>query len=150
LKQDTRIGNERNVSFTLVPKRKIHQLLLFADSTHFFKKLVFNGKNVTADSTGYAFGTRDHNGLIRYFLADNEPLEVSYVSNSPSVEFTAIEYSYDLLEHPQFSINKRTKDMMPKPFVTTDAIVVKKSFNIDSLSVKKVDSISYQIQPSNE
>ncbi|WP_034260187.1 M28 family peptidase [Altibacter lentus] len=146
LKQDTLIGNERNVSFTLVPKRKIHQLLLFADTTHVFKKLVFNGKNVAPDSTGYAFGTRDHNGLLRYFLANNEPLEVSYVSNSPSVEFTALEYSYDLLEHPQFSIHKRTKNMMPKPFVVTDAIVVKRSFNIDSLPARNVDSVSYQIQ----
>ena len=51
-----------------------------------------------------------------------------------------MEYSYDLLTHSQFTINKRAENMMPKPFVITDAIVVKKTIYIDSLQLQKNDS----------
>ena len=47
--------------------------------------------------------------------------------------FTVLEYSYDLLNHPQFTINKRADYMMPKPFIVTDAIIVKKELNMEGL-----------------
>ena len=141
LNQDTLIDHQRNVSFTLQPKRQVHQILLYADTTHLFKKLVFNGKEVSKDSLGNAFGVRSNKGLMRHFMTDNDALEVSYVvEGTNTVDFTALEYSFDLLDHPQFTINNRTKAMMPKPFVITDAIVVKRSFNVDSIPKKTVDS----------
>jgi hypothetical protein len=141
LNHDTLIDNMRSVSFTLHPKRKVHQILLYADTTHIFKKLVFNGKEAYKDSLGNAFGVRNNKGLLRYYLADNEPLEVHYmVEGNNSVEFTALEYSFDLLDHSQFTINKRTKAMMPKPFIITDAIVVRRKFTVDSLSKNVADS----------
>jgi hypothetical protein len=45
-----------------------------------------------------------------------------------------LEYSYDLLNHPQFTINKRADYMMPKPFIVTDAVIVKKELNSGNLS----------------
>ncbi|PKA82817.1 peptidase M28-like protein [Ulvibacter sp. MAR_2010_11] len=151
VKKDTLGGTERTVSFTLLPKRKVHQILLYVDTTRVFKKLVFNGKEVSKDSLGNVFSSRTNNGLIRYYIANNEPLEVTYVTeeNEP-VEFTALEYSFDLLEHPQFTINKRTKAMMPKPFVITDAIVVLRKFTVDSLPQTKNDSIISEERLLNE
>ncbi|MBZ0327704.1 MAG: M28 family peptidase [Altibacter sp.] len=142
LNQDTLFNNQRAVSFTLLPKRKTHQILLYADTTQLFKKLVFNGIDVSKDSLGNAFGIRNNKGLLRYYMTDNEPLEVQYVvdGNTP-VEFTALEYSFDLLNHPQFTIHKRTKAMMPKPFIITDAIVIRRTFTVDALPKKETDSL---------
>jgi hypothetical protein len=47
-----------------------------------------------------------------------------------------MEYSYDLLDHTQFKINNRAENMMPKPFVVTDAIIVKKKITIDDLPLE--------------
>jgi hypothetical protein len=149
--KDTLNTSERTVSFTLLPKRKVHQILLYTDTTHVFKKLVFNGKEVSKDSLGNVFGSRSNNGLLRYYIANNEPLEVTYITegNEP-VEFTALEYSFDLLEHPQFTINNRTKAMMPKPFVITDAIVVRRKFTVESLPQVMNDTLISEEQLLNE
>ena len=37
---------------------------------------------------------------------------------------------------PQFTITNRAENMMPKPFVVTDAIIVKKTIVIDDLPLK--------------
>jgi hypothetical protein len=75
--------------------------------------------------------------LVRYYVSDKDSLEVSYeVSKDQNVSFTVMEYSYDLLDHSQFTINNRAENMMPKPFVVTDAIIVKKTIVIDDLPLK--------------
>ena len=40
------------------------------------------------------------------------------------------EISYDLLENQNFSINPRSEEMMPMPFVTNDAIIISKKLKI--------------------
>lgn len=77
--------------------------------------------------------------LLRYFIADEDSLEVSLsVEKNTPLNFQVLEYSFDLLKHPQFTINKRPKNTMPKPFINTDAIVVKRSFSVDELEKKVV------------
>jgi len=84
--------------------------------------------------------------LVRYYVSDKDSLEVTYeVLKNQKVSFTVMEYSYDLLDHPQFTINNRAENMMPKPFVVTDAIIVKKKINIDVLPYKMKDTIANSI-----
>jgi hypothetical protein len=63
-----------------------------------------------------------------------------------------MEYSFDLMTNPQFEIAKRPDYTMPKPFVITDAIMVKRTFSVDSLRIKAADTIKTNLQtsPSNE
>ena len=78
--------------------------------------------------------------LVRYYVSDKDSLEVSYeVSKDQKVSFTVMEYSFDLLDHPQFTITNRAENMMSKPFVVTDAIIVKKTIVIDNLILKVRD-----------
>jgi hypothetical protein len=80
--------------------------------------------------------------LLRYFVSDNDSLEVSYsVLADKKVNFTGIEYSFDLLSNPQFSIPNRPDYTMPTPFVVNDAIVIKKTIDINSLQIKIKDTI---------
>ena len=143
LNTDTLEGDYRNVTFTIIPKRKINLLNLYADTTLTFQSLRFNGKNVPKDRTGNVYEGRKSNLLLRYYVSHNDSLEVSYsIMKDSKVNFTVMEYSYDLLNNSQFTINKRPKNSMPKPFVVTDAIVVKKTFAIEDLPKKITDTIS--------
>ncbi len=141
LSEDTIVNGFRNVKFTILPKRNVNQIDLYADKNIVFHALSYNGKSVPINS-GLANGRRMSDELLQYNLSNNEALEVSFaVEKDTPVSFSAIEYSFDLLENSEFTINKRPKDMMPKPFVVTDAIAVKKTIDINSMQRKVQDSI---------
>ena len=124
--------------FTIYPKRNVNQISLFADKDIQFQSLEFNGKSVPEDSSGNVYSGRKGNRLLRYYVANTDSLEVSYaVSNNSAVSFTIVEYSFDLLSNSQFTINNRPKNTMPKPFVVTDAVVVKKTILVDSMKRKE-------------
>ena len=57
-----------------------------------------------------------------------------------------MEYSFDLMDDTQFNIAKRPDYTMPKPFVITDAVAVKRTFSIDSLKMKAVDTLPTNAQ----
>ncbi len=151
LEKDTIIDGFRNVTFTILPKRPVNQIDLYANKDISFQSLSFNGKSFTQDNSDSINSDREGSNLLQFFVANNDSLEVFYsVKQEIPVSFTAIEYSFDLLTNSQFTINKRSKTMTPKPFVITDAIVVKKSFTIDSLPKTVKDTIFTETQVLNE
>jgi hypothetical protein len=146
LLQDTTYEQSRHVRLRIVPRRKVNQLNLYADTAVTFQSLQFNGQDVPRDSSGYVSKNRNSKTLLRYWMDNRDSLEIQYsVPETEVVSFTAMEFSFDLLEHPHFSIHRRPKATMPKPFVITDAIVTKKTFAVDSLEQSKqptkIDSI---------
>ena len=150
LSSDTLINAQRTATFTLVPKRTVHEIGLYSDVATQFTTLRFNGKEVSKDTTANAFHNRSSNMLLRYFVADHDSLEVSLTAPANSdLTFQVLEYSYDLMSHPQFTINQRPKYTMPKPFVNTDAIVVKRTFRVDELP-KFVSDTILKISPVDE
>jgi len=139
LNRDTIIEKNRELAFTIIPKRHVNQISLYASEGVLFNSLSFNGKNMPFESDSQRIKSKE---LVRYFVSDNDSLKVEYsISKETAVTFTVMEYSYDLMEHPQFSIDKRSEDMMPKPFIITDAVIVKKRIVIDSLKLIEKDSI---------
>ena len=143
LKKDTVIGNFRNVTFRIIPKRDIQQIELYAGTNILFNALSFNGKSVPKDSSGHVFANRRSNKLVRFYVAENDSLEVSYSTKKDAeVSFTVVEYSFDLLSNSQFTINQRPKNTMPKPFIVTDAIAIQKSISINSLQVKTQNAVT--------
>ncbi len=144
LKKDTLVNNKKEVTFTIIPKRNINQLNLYAPTDVSFNSLSFNGQKALKDSTGLVYGNRENDLLLRYWVNNNDSLEVSYTTESKKpISFSALEFSYNLMDNANFSISKRPKDMMPKPFVVTDAIVIKRTFAVDTLSTLKKDSITF-------
>jgi hypothetical protein len=145
LLKDTIINGNKNVSFTITPQRNLQRLGVYVDENIVFKNLLMNGKTDGPDKDVVNLqDKRINNSLVRYYITDNNPLTLEYTidANHPPVVFTVLEYSYDLLSNPKFSINSRAKNMMPKPFVVTDAIIVKKSFVSDSIPKVVKDSIT--------
>ena len=136
LHKDTVINQYKEVSFTIFPQRAVNQISLYTAEEVNFKSLSFNGQffplHNNLKNTAQKIKSKE---LVRYYVSDKDSLVVSYqVSKNQNVSFTVLEYSYDLLNHPEFTINKRADYMMPKPFIVTDAIIVKKELNSGNLS----------------
>ena len=135
LHKDTVINQYKEVSFTIFPQRAVNQISLYTAEEVNFKSLSFNGQffplNNNLTNAAQKIKSKE---LVRYYVSDKDSLVISYeVSKNQKVSFTVLEYSYDLLNHPQFTINKRADYMMPKPFIVTDAIIVKKELNMEDL-----------------
>ena len=151
LKQDTVDGEFRNITFSIIPKREINQIGLYADTDILFHSLSFNGNNVPKDSSGNVYSNRRSNKLLRFYVAENDSLEVSYsIKKGSEVSFKVVEYSFDLLSNSQFTINQRPKNTMPKPFIITDAIAIEKSIAINSLRLQTQDTISETPNPTSK
>ena len=135
LHKDTVINQYKEVSFTIFPQRAVNQISLYTAEEANFKSLSFNGQffplNNNLTNAAQKIKSKE---LVRYYVSDKDSLVVSYeVSKNQKVSFTVLEYSYDLLNHPEFTINKRADYMMPKPFIVTDAVIVKKELNMEDL-----------------
>lgn len=142
LNSDTIIGEERSVSFTIHPKREVDVIRLYVDKSIVFNTLAYNGKSVAKDSTGKVYSNRVNNGLISYYVAPKDTLQINYsVPKEVEVTFNVLEYSFDLLKNPLFSITERPKNTMTKPFVFTDAVVMKRLVNPKNLTRKVIDSV---------
>ena len=127
----------RETSVTIQPQRNTHELFVYVNKENEFDSLVVNGKVTSKDTAVSGFVNRTSNRLLRYYVTDNDSLVLHYKTKSAvAPEIMVMEFSYDLFTHPQFSINKRPDYMMPMPFINTDAIVTKKTFNIDTLKDK--------------
>ncbi len=148
LKQDTIINNLRNVHFIIVPKRNVNKIDLYSTGDASFNSLEFNGKNASVgDSTKLYRGTKN-SALIRYFVSRGDSLKVKFTSEKDiPISFKVMEYSFDLMTNPLFNIEKRPDYMMPKPFIITDAIAVKRTFSVDSLKKIIHDTLIDASQP---
>ena len=142
LEKDTVVSENNEVVLTLIPQRKLHQMNVYTSEKIPFTSLRFNGKEIPPDSTGQVYGARESKHLLTYFIKETDSLEIAYsVSGSRQPTFIIQEYSYDLLTHSQFSINKRPKNTMPKPFVVTDAIIQKHEIDMQELLNQSTDSL---------
>lgn len=153
VESDTLEDNLRKVKFTLVPKRKVNKIDLYSIGDTQFKYLEFNGKNAIGIDTVAGYRGTKNNALLNYYVSQNDSLKVvlSVEKNSP-LSFKVMEYSFDLMTNPKFDIAERPAYTMPKPFVITDAVAVRRSFSIDSIPSKIQDSIptTFEIPEENE
>ena len=84
-----------NITFSIIPKREINQIGLYADTDILFHSLSFNGNNVPKDSSGNVYSNRRSNKLLRFYVAENDSLEVSYsIKKGSEVSFKVVEYSF--------------------------------------------------------
>lgn len=138
--KDTVSDALRTVQFMIKPQRNINKIELYGLGGMSFTNLEFNGKNANFNSENDSYRGTKNAALVNYFVVDNEALEVQLtVKEDIPLHFKVLEYGFDLIDHPEFNIEERQNDMMPKPFVMTDAIVTKHTFSIDSLKAEVSD-----------
>lgn len=118
--KDTTYNNLRHIDVKITPQRNVNRMEVFTNET-LYTSLSING--LTAKHPN-----NDWKRLTSYYVSDNEPLELSFtVKPDATPELILYEASFDLMKNSLFSIPARAKNMMPRPFVLNDAIIVKKT-----------------------
>ena len=120
----------------ILPRRNINRIEIFTDSIYNFSDFYVNGLDadpVSSETDAFhIFHRRWDRRLLTYFAADGDALELKFSVNGEKLpEFTLYEASNDLLENEQLDVPARAEDMIPRPFVLNDAIVIKKSFRLE-------------------
>ncbi len=130
---DTVVGDFRHYKISIRPQRHVDRIELFSDDTNLFESFTLNGTDAyRIENDKYVFTNRKNNRLFGYYVADDEPLDMFIsVPKDQKTTFTIYEASFDLLENNQFTVPKRANDMIPKPFVLNDAVVLKKTITVD-------------------
>lgn len=118
--QDTTYNNLRHISIKIMPQRTVNRMEVFSKNTKFTA--------ATVNGMPLKYPNNKWNRLTSYYVSDNDPLELSFtVQPNATPELILYEASFDLMNNSLFSIPPRAKDMMPRPFVLNDAVMVKKT-----------------------
>ena len=121
INQDTIISNQRNVSLTITPTRKIDRYELVTNSKITLSNFTING---TLYDSGKAFSNEKGTLLVYQMANTDKALNLSFsIDKSFSPDIILNEISNDLLSNPKFHIKPRSEVMMPMPFVINDAII---------------------------
>ncbi len=128
IEMDTIIGNNRFLELVISPERKINKLEFITKNKITLKQfkvndaLVHQGKNYTVKNGTF---------LIYHFSNADKEVALSFtIDKNTALDVVINEVSYDLLTNPNFSINPRSEEMMPMPFVTNDAIIISKKLKL--------------------
>lgn len=110
----------RHIALKITPQRNVNRMEIFRNETK-LSSLFINGLSIEKS-------IKNRRRLVSYYVSDNEPLELSFsIEPNAKPEFIIYEASFDLMTNSLFSIPDRAKDMMPRPFVLNDAVLVKKT-----------------------
>ncbi len=130
---DTIIGDFKSVEICITPQREVQRMELFVDTSYVFHEFKINGMDVKKNEENKVFSKRKGKRLFNYYVSKNEPLEVQItVPKDQDTEFLLYEASYDLLDNGMLNVPDRYTNMIPKPFVLNDAVVVKKVVKVNN------------------
>ena len=129
---DTVVNGFRKIAVCFTSPRKAERIEVFSDSTAIFYDAVINGVSAkSVDSINTVFNKRFNNRLFSYYVTDNEPLDMIFtIPQNQTTYLQFYEATYDLIENSMLDVNNREDNMIPKPFVLNDAIVIKTSLKI--------------------
>ncbi|NND88455.1 MAG: M28 family peptidase [Flavobacteriaceae bacterium] len=138
--KDTIIGEERSMVVSWKPQRNIHEVSVYTTTSTKFSNLKINGKDALSNDDS-SFNNRNSDFLIQYFIADNDSLTLEFtVPKRTDLSFKMMQTSYDLLSQPEFSIDNRPIETMPKPFVNTDAILIESTYDLTQEQSESISS----------
>ena len=127
--RDTIIDGLRHFSIFVSPQRLVNRYEVFTKEQYSFASFSVNGKSFNVDS----LYSGNSNRVLNYFVARDKFMEIEFsMPESEEVQFEFYEISYDLLKNSLFEIKPRATDMIPKPFVVNDAVIIKKSWSSHS------------------
>lgn len=131
--KDTIIDDLRHIRLSVVQQRRINRFDLYANKDVKFKDFEANGIEVPkGNPEGFAFENRRSTRLFSYFVSDNDSLNLNFtVPKDQKTQFKIYEASFDLLSNEIFTVPERTKEMIPKPFILNDAVIVTKTIDIN-------------------
>jgi len=132
IQKDTIIGDQRFIKMFISPQRLVNRMDLYAETTNVFNSFKINGLDIEKDATGFVFNQRNFNRLFEYYVVDDKFLELEF--SVPKNQKTTLQFydiSFNLLNNELFRVPERPANMIPKPFVINDAVMVKKTITIE-------------------
>ncbi len=119
-------GSKRFLKIKIIPLRPVNRYDIFGNPEMSIKTFYANGEKKIAPKSS-KFKTSG-NKILSYYVINNMPLEMDFVMDAAkNLDMQLIESSYDLMANQMLKVLPRQDWMMPKPFVLTDAIVLKQN-----------------------
>lgn len=120
----------------IAPNRNINRMEFFADRKQDFRSFTVDGKEAgdlqPGESDLHVFRNRWSDRLLTYYAVNRDTLRINLsLPEGEHPEITLYEAAYGLPGDPQLRVQPRGPQMMPRPFVLNDAIMLKKTFKIE-------------------
>ncbi len=121
---------KRTIKLMIISNRNANKIEMMATNPLHVYSLTINGDKIESNNNKPLFQLDKNTQLMSYFFTENEPLMVEIVVPSfEDINMAVYESKFDLLTNEMLNVNSRTNNMMPKPYVTSDATVIVKQLN---------------------
>ena len=128
---DTIINNKRIIRLCVLPERELNSIEINSGTKNNFENFSINGTEIPTKIDSKFF-KNDSPRIATYSVVNNEPLEISFsIHKDKKPHMELLEISHDLLNNQLLNVAKRKDNMMPKPFVINDAIIVKNTIKFN-------------------
>ena len=119
----------------IAPNRDINRIELYTDKKYDFNSFTVDGKEAANLQPGqsdlHIFKNRWSDRLLTYYAVNRDTLRIDLsLPKGQHPEIVLYETAYGLPENEQLQIGPRSPDMMPRPFVINDAILIKRTFKL--------------------
>ncbi len=130
---DSIIDDKRHLRLYMASQRQVSRIEVFSDTTNVYYDCKINGLDIKkSGKSKTAFGNRWRNRLFTYYVPDGNSIDLEFsVPADQKTTMEIYESSFDLIDHPLLKVPRRPADMIPKPFILNDAVIVKKSIAIE-------------------
>lgn len=121
--KDSIAGSKHLYTIRITPNRNVNRYDIFCKNKN-LSNLIANGvKSIDFKSN---ISAKTSEKIISYYPSNQEPLEIAFsIPVDEHLDMTLIESSFDLLNNTLFSLPQRPSNMIAKPFVLNNAIVIK-------------------------
>lgn len=134
---DTLDNNRVKVNLNIKPESNIERLEIYADKTYNFEEFEVNNQIAdtifTEKNYYHVFQKRYNTRLLTYHVVNEEELNIEFIGKLPLPDFEVFETRFDLLSNAKLNVPKRYPEMIPKPFVVNDAIIIKQDISFDKI-----------------
>jgi hypothetical protein len=124
---DTIINTERRICLSIYSNRNANKIELLTTSPIDFKEFKVNDVALKKETTKNNVLSIKSGSILSYFRTDeNEIIDIEFVVGvNQKLDIDILESKYDLFTNSHFTIEPRSKTMLPMPFVLNDATVIK-------------------------
>ncbi|WP_310559572.1 M20/M25/M40 family metallo-hydrolase [Flavobacterium sp.] len=135
--KDSVVGKNRYLKIRITPTRKVNRYDVFANENLVIQNFKANGLSLLVQK-GSKY-ERKGKKLLSYYAVNQLPLEIEFsIAASSVLDLDLLESSFDLMNNPLFSIQKRADWMMPTSFVLNDAVIIKEKIKPSPKVVKTI------------
>lgn len=129
-------SGEKSYSVKIAPNREVNRIELYLDKNFDFIDVIVNEKEAPYLQPGHSdlhvFRNRWRDRVLEYYPVSRDTLRLKFIvkeGQHPTIDL--YESAYDLINHPELKVQPRRKEMIPRPFVLNDAVILKTSFKLE-------------------